>query len=254
QHDPPPQKVRALREALYHLRARGPEDAAPGEEGRQPHRLRPRQADGQHDARAAQAPGRDRRGRGRRRPGDRAAALARRARSADAPRPRLRDPRARQARQDRLHPLCLGVPQLRDAGRFPRGGAGSEVHAQTAQVTAASVTPFGSFDHAMMGRALSLAEKGLYTATPNPRVGCVITRNEEIVGEGWHEKPGEPHAEVLALRAAGERAADATVYVNLEPCNHQGRTPPDRKSTRLNSSHQIISYAVFCLKKKKKKH
>src|SRR2546423_8670555 len=78
----------------------------------------------------------------------------------------------------------------------------------------------------MMGRALSLAEKGLYTATPNPRVGCVITRNEEIVGEGWHEKPGEPHAELLALRAAGERAADATVYVNLEPCNHQGRTPP----------------------------
>ncbi|HZD20077.1 MAG TPA: bifunctional diaminohydroxyphosphoribosylaminopyrimidine deaminase/5-amino-6-(5-phosphoribosylamino)uracil reductase RibD, partial [Burkholderiales bacterium] len=77
-----------------------------------------------------------------------------------------------------------------------------------------------------MGRALSLAEKGLYTATPNPRVGCVITRNEEIVGEGWHEKPGKPHAEVLALRAAGERAASATVYVNLEPCNHQGRTPP----------------------------
>jgi len=78
----------------------------------------------------------------------------------------------------------------------------------------------------MMGRALSLAAKGLYTATPNPRVGCVITRSEEIVGEGWHEKPGEPHAEVLALRAAGERAAGATVYVNLEPCNHQGRTPP----------------------------
>ena len=88
------------------------------------------------------------------------------------------------------------------------------------------MTRFSSFDHAMMGRALSLAEKGLYSATPNPRVGCVITRNEEIVGEGWHDKPGEPHAEVLALRAAGERAADATVYVNLEPCNHQGRTPP----------------------------
>src|SRR3989449_8079912 len=113
-----------------------------------------------------------------------------------------------------------------DAGRFPRSGAGSEVRAQAAQVTAASVTPFGSFDHAMMGRALSLAENGLYTATPNPRVGCVITRNEEIVGEGWHEKPGEPHAEVLALRAAGERAANATVYLNLQPCNHRGRTPP----------------------------
>src|SRR3981189_1622555 len=78
----------------------------------------------------------------------------------------------------------------------------------------------------MMGRALSLAEKRFYTATPHPRGGCVITRNEESVGEGWHEKPGEPHAEVLALRAAGARAAGATVYVNLEPCNHHGRTPP----------------------------
>ena len=61
----------------------------------------------------------------------------------------------------------------------------------------------------MMGRALSLAEKGLYTATPNPRVGCVITRSEEIVGEGWHEKPGEPHAEVLALRATHALSAAA---------------------------------------------
>src|SRR2546422_11763494 len=83
-----------------------------------------------------------------------------------------------------------------DAGRFPRGGAGSEVRAQTAQVTAASVTPFGSFDHAMMGRAPSLAAKGLYNATPNPRVGCVITRNQAIVPQGWAEKPGEPDAEL----------------------------------------------------------
>jgi len=85
------------------------------------------------------------------------------------------------------------------------------------------VTPF---DHAMMRRALELAEKGLYTATPNPRVGCVITRNEKVVGEGWHERAGGPHAEIVALDQAGGDAADATLYVNLEPCNHQGRTPP----------------------------
>jgi len=85
---------------------------------------------------------------------------------------------------------------------------------------------FSAFDEAMMRRALALAEKGLFTTTPNPRVGCVITHGEAIVGEGWHEKAGEPHAEALALRDAGPRAAGATVYVNLEPCSHHGRTPP----------------------------
>jgi diaminohydroxyphosphoribosylaminopyrimidine deaminase/5-amino-6-(5-phosphoribosylamino)uracil reductase len=78
----------------------------------------------------------------------------------------------------------------------------------------------------MMARALELAGKGLYTATPNPRVGCVLTQGETIVGEGWHEKTGGPHAEVVAIAQAGARAAGATLYVNLEPCNHQGRTPP----------------------------
>ena len=85
---------------------------------------------------------------------------------------------------------------------------------------------FSDTDRAHMGRALELAERGLYTATPNPRVGCVIVRGGEVVGEGWHERAGEPHAEVLALRAAGPRAAGATVYVTLEPCVHHGRTPP----------------------------
>lgn len=86
--------------------------------------------------------------------------------------------------------------------------------------------PFSAFDHAMMRRALELAEKGLYTTTPNPRVGCVVTQNEKIVGDGWHEKAGAPHAEVIALERAGTQAAGATVYVSLEPCNHHGRTPP----------------------------
>jgi diaminohydroxyphosphoribosylaminopyrimidine deaminase / 5-amino-6-(5-phosphoribosylamino)uracil reductase len=85
------------------------------------------------------------------------------------------------------------------------------------------VTPF---DHAMMRRALELAQKGLYTTTPNPRVGCVIAKNEMVVGEGWHERAGGPHAEVIALEKAGADAAGATLYVNLEPCNHHGRTPP----------------------------
>ena len=86
------------------------------------------------------------------------------------------------------------------------------------------MTPFGAFDHAMMRRALSLAERGLYTTTPNPRVGCVVTRGEQVLGEGWHERAGGPHAEVRALESID--AAGATVYLNLEPCNHQGRTPP----------------------------
>src|SRR5258706_2475796 len=85
---------------------------------------------------------------------------------------------------------------------------------------------FSAFDHAMMARALSLAENGLYTTTPNPRVGCVITKAEQIISEAWHAKAGEPHAEAVALEKAGARAAGHTVYVNLEPCNHHGKTPP----------------------------
>ena len=77
-----------------------------------------------------------------------------------------------------------------------------------------------------MTLALQLAEQGLYTTTPNPRVGCVIVKNNRIIGQGAHLKAGEPHAEVLALRTAGERAKGADVYVTLEPCNHHGRTPP----------------------------
>ena len=85
---------------------------------------------------------------------------------------------------------------------------------------------FSPADQQHMAEALRLAEKGLFTATPNPRVGCVIVRDGQAVGAGWHEKTGGPHAEILALRAAGARARGATAYVSLEPCSHHGRTPP----------------------------
>ncbi|MBS9402946.1 bifunctional diaminohydroxyphosphoribosylaminopyrimidine deaminase/5-amino-6-(5-phosphoribosylamino)uracil reductase RibD [Halomonas sp. TRM85114] len=75
-----------------------------------------------------------------------------------------------------------------------------------------------------MARALQLARRGLYTTHPNPRVGCVLVKRRRVVGEGYHVRAGEPHAEVHALRAAGEAARSATAYVTLEPCSHQGRT------------------------------
>jgi diaminohydroxyphosphoribosylaminopyrimidine deaminase/5-amino-6-(5-phosphoribosylamino)uracil reductase len=85
---------------------------------------------------------------------------------------------------------------------------------------------FLTTDREAMARALALAAQGLATATPNPRVGCVIVRDGKTVGEGWHHRAGEAHAEALALAAAGEAARGATAYVTLEPCAHFGRTPP----------------------------
>ncbi|SBV38082.1 fused diaminohydroxyphosphoribosylaminopyrimidine deaminase;5-amino-6-(5-phosphoribosylamino) uracil reductase [uncultured Stenotrophomonas sp.] len=85
---------------------------------------------------------------------------------------------------------------------------------------------FTATDHRLMARALRLAERGAWTTRPNPMVGCVIARGGEVVGEGFHQRAGGPHAEVFALRAAAERARGATAYVTLEPCAHYGRTPP----------------------------
>ena len=98
----------------------------------------------------------------------------------------------------------------------------------TSQSTSSASSPVSSsaVDHLYMARALTLAKKGRFTTSPNPRVGCVMVRNNTIVGEGFHAKAGEPHAEVFALQMAGDKATGATAYVTLEPCSHYGRTPP----------------------------
>lgn len=100
---------------------------------------------------------------------------------------------------------------------------------------------FSAADHQFMTLALRLAEQGLYTTTPNPRVGCVIVNQGQIVGEGWHERAGEPHAEVHALRVAGDAARGADVYVTLEPCSHHGRTPPCAEALASAGVRRVVA-------------
>src|SRR5260221_10527425 len=95
-----------------------------------------------------------------------------------------------------------------------------------------------------MARALELAERGLYTTDPNPRVGCVLVRDGEVVGEGWHARAGEPHAEVMALRTAAGRAQGAVAYVTLEPCCHTGRTPPCADALIAAGIARVVCAAV----------
>ncbi len=85
---------------------------------------------------------------------------------------------------------------------------------------------FDAADHAFMAEAIRIAGRGIYSTHPNPNVGCLIVAGGEVIGRGWHKRAGEPHAEIYALREAGERARGATAYVTLEPCSHTGRTPP----------------------------
>lgn len=92
-----------------------------------------------------------------------------------------------------------------------------------------------------MQRALALAARGRYTSHPNPRVGCVIVQQGEVAGTGFHARAGEPHAEVFALREAGERARDADVYVTLEPCSHHGRTPPCADALKAAGVGRVIA-------------
>jgi diaminohydroxyphosphoribosylaminopyrimidine deaminase/5-amino-6-(5-phosphoribosylamino)uracil reductase len=101
-------------------------------------------------------------------------------------------------------------------------------------------------DQAHMARALELAARGLFTTDPNPRVGCVVARDGDgaVLGEGWHVRAGEPHAEVLALRAAGPQARGATVYVTLEPCSHTGRTPPCAEALLAAGVARVVCCSV----------
>jgi diaminohydroxyphosphoribosylaminopyrimidine deaminase / 5-amino-6-(5-phosphoribosylamino)uracil reductase len=100
---------------------------------------------------------------------------------------------------------------------------------------------FSAADQEYMNRALRLAAQGLTTTTPNPRVGCVLVKDDVVVGEGWHERAGEPHAEVHALRNAGDAARGATAYVTLEPCAHYGRTPPCADALRDAGVARVVA-------------
>ncbi|VAW77838.1 Diaminohydroxyphosphoribosylaminopyrimidine deaminase / 5-amino-6-(5-phosphoribosylamino)uracil reductase [hydrothermal vent metagenome] len=94
------------------------------------------------------------------------------------------------------------------------------------EASPAEVAQFDAADHAFMAEAVQLARRGIYSTHPNPNVGSLIVANGEVLGRGWHQRCGEPHAEVFALREAGEATRGATAYVTLEPCSHSGRTPP----------------------------
>ena len=99
---------------------------------------------------------------------------------------------------------------------------------------------FSTFDRQMMLRAVQLAKQGLNTTTPNPRVGCVLVKDQQIVGEGYHVRAGEAHAEVIALSAAGAKANGATAYVTLEPCSHYGQTGPCAEALVHAGVNQVI--------------
>lgn len=103
---------------------------------------------------------------------------------------------------------------------------------------------FSPEDHKWMARALKLAKKGEFTTSPNPNVGCVIVRDNHLVGEGFHFRTGEPHAEVYAMRMAGEKAKGATAYVTLEPCSHYGRTPPCAKGLIEAGVSRVVAAMV----------
>src|SRR5712671_6232088 len=221
----PPAPVRGVRKALYHLRARRAVDADGGEDQRKPRSLRRREDPHRFYARAAQAAG----AHGVRRPVDQqdraARPRSRRARSGEPRDRRDGDARAEEDGRRRLHPLRFRVRGFSARGRLPRRDPRGEKARHQAPAPHREVM-FSAADHEFMEQALELAGRGLYTTTPNPRVGCVIVGDGAVVGTGWHEKAGMPHAEVLALKAAGARSRGATLYVNLEPCSHHGRTPP----------------------------
>ncbi|MDO6637682.1 bifunctional diaminohydroxyphosphoribosylaminopyrimidine deaminase/5-amino-6-(5-phosphoribosylamino)uracil reductase RibD [Pseudoalteromonas carrageenovora] len=107
-----------------------------------------------------------------------------------------------------------------------------------------SQIPFTEQDEMYMARAIELAKKGRFTTTPNPNVGCVLVKNNQIIGEGFHQLAGQGHAEVNALAVAGEKAKGATAYVTLEPCSHYGRTPPCAEGLKAAGVVKVIAAMV----------
>ncbi|WP_404340935.1 bifunctional diaminohydroxyphosphoribosylaminopyrimidine deaminase/5-amino-6-(5-phosphoribosylamino)uracil reductase RibD [Pseudoalteromonas mariniglutinosa] len=103
---------------------------------------------------------------------------------------------------------------------------------------------FTEQDHHYMARAIKLAEQGRFTTTPNPNVGCVLVNDQQIVGEGFHQRAGHGHAEVNALLMAGDKAHGATAYVTLEPCSHYGRTPPCAEGLKKAGVSKVIAAMV----------
>ncbi len=103
------------------------------------------------------------------------------------------------------------------------------------------MTDFSAADYGHMAEALRLAERGLYTTDPNPRVGAVVVKDGKVIGRGFHRKAGEAHAEVLALKEAGAAAHGATLYVTLEPCSHQGKTPPCADAVKAARIARVVA-------------
>src|SRR5690606_4775408 len=251
--DPPPAGVRGVRRAFQHAGDGGAEAADDHQERRAARPVRCAQAAPGLRPGAAEAAGVGGADRGGGARGRAPAAYEHRARDRIAAGRRVRDGGVAQARPRRLRAFRLGVPRVRGRGGLPRGtrpararpprrgpapaaGRRDRPHRPPRRQKEALMPPspesrvpsprFSALDHAMMARALRLAERGAFTTKPNPMVGCVLVRDGEVVGEGWHERAGGPHAEVYALEGARERARGATAYVTLEPCSHTGKTGP----------------------------
>src|SRR6185369_12380619 len=145
------------------------------------------------------------------------------------------DPRLRDQQRRPQRPVPVGLPLPENSLTVMCWVLGAGVLAPSTKHSALSTTQSADTiravtDEIFMRRALDLAERGRYGVSPNPMVGCVIVRDGTIIGEGWHHRAGEPHAEIEALRTCDARGA--TMYVTLEPCCHHGRTPPCTNAIR----------------------
>src|SRR5690606_12348726 len=206
-------RVPGVRPPLHHVRAHRRKHALGGEEGWHARTLRPPEGNGGAAARLREAPHRRRADRGDRHPGR--ASLPGEGGGGDPLHLDRGDHlgEAPTAGRRGLRPLRLRLPRFREHRRIPRGALRATGKEEVMR-------------EEFMRLALEEAQKGLGSTSPNPPVGAVIVRDGEVVGRGHHERAGGPHAEKVALEAAGEAARGADLYVTLEPCDHEGRTPP----------------------------